>query len=150
MARKFRLPIYCIGKYRHRFPTTNIGEADAWVALFCDLSKRGWENCILETTGLNRRESFLEKALPLLQKITIKLTAKRKVLYVRIGKKKKNERGGNWLFNQTYRDKYEFVKKMFGEFKNVQADIKIDTSELKPYEVYKIALGNLNLMKKMR
>lgn len=144
LAKKLRVPVYCIGKYRHRFPTKNIGEADAWVALFYDLSKRGWGNCILETTGLNLRESFLEKALPLFQRITIKLRAKRKILYARIGKKKKNERGrAYWLFSQTYRDKYEFVNKMFGEFKNVQADIKIDTSEMRPYDVYKIALKEL-------
>lgn len=133
----YRLPVYYIGGYRCRFPSTVEGEADAWVALFRDLSRRKWGNCILETTGVNSRERFLREAFPFSRIVTIKLTAQRKVLYERIGMKKKSERGGDWLFSDEYRDKYEFVRKMFKHFKDQPADIEIDTTKLRPQEVFK-------------
>jgi len=64
VGRKLKLPIYRIGEYRSKFPMTIYGEADAWLALYRSLSKQKWRNCILETTGLNRRESFLRAVLP--------------------------------------------------------------------------------------
>ena len=80
LSKKLKIPVYRIGFYRERFPMTAIGEAGAWLALFRDLSKRGWRNCILETTGLNAREGFLSDALPFDRRIVIKLEASRKVL----------------------------------------------------------------------
>ena len=143
LARRLKLPVYRVGEYRSKFPVTVYGEANAWLALFKDLSKRKWRNCILETTGLNRREIFLRDALPILGIITIKLEAKRKILYERVGKKKKGGQGGEWLFSADYKDKYEFVRKMFKPFKAVPADIKIDTSDMRPPEVYKHVLKKL-------
>lgn len=140
LAKGLKLPVYSIGKHRSRFPMDPIGEADAWVALYRDLSRRKWRNCILETTGLNSRESFLKTALPPLQIITIKLEAQRKILYERINKKAKREQGGKWLFSLDYADKSEFVKKLFKGFKEIPSEIKIDTSKIKAYDVYKIAL----------
>ena len=73
LARRLKLPVYREGEYRSNFPVTVYGEADAWLALFKDLSKQKWNNCILETTGLNRRETFLRDALSILEIITIKM-----------------------------------------------------------------------------
>ena len=146
MARKLKLPIYGVGEYRSKFPMTVYGEADAWLELFRDLSKQKWRNCILETTGLNRRESFLRVALPPYGIIKIKLEAKRKILYERIGEKRKSDQGGEWLYSEAYRDKYEFVRKLFKAFKTVPADIRIDTSAKRPPEVYKIVLKKLELI----
>ena len=64
LSKALKIPILRIGYHRGRFPMTPIGEANAWVALFRELSRRKWKNCILETTGLNRREEFLRMALP--------------------------------------------------------------------------------------
>ena len=75
--------------------------------------------------------------------ITIKLEAKRKILYERVGKKKKGDQGGEWLFSYDYKDKYEFVRKMFKPFKAVLADIKIDTSDMRLPEVYKHVLKKI-------
>ncbi|MBF0532185.1 MAG: hypothetical protein HQL23_03705 [Candidatus Omnitrophica bacterium] len=98
LSKKFGLPVFYIGTYRARYSRTAIGEADAWVALFRDLSRHGWKNCILETTGLNFREGFLRKALPLGQMMTVKLEASRKTLHKRIRMKKKSEQGGeHWM-----------------------------------------------------
>ena len=135
--------MYYIGAYRARFPATVEGEANAWVALFRDLSRQKWANCILETTGLNCRERFLRNAFPFSRIVTIKLTAQRKVLYERLGKKKKSEQGGDWLFSDKYRDKYEFVRKMFKHFKDVPSEIEIDTTKLTPQEVFEKAKGEL-------
>jgi hypothetical protein len=143
LSKKLGLPIYRIGTYRARFPMILVGEADAWVALFRDLSKRGWKNCILETTGLNSRESFLRTAFPFLRRVTIKLEAPRTVLYMRIKKKRKDDQDGEWLFGGDYRDKYEFVKKMFKEFEKMPAEIRVGTRTLGPDHVLKIALKNL-------
>jgi hypothetical protein len=102
-----------------------------------------WGNCILETAGLNSRERFLRDAFPLGRIVTIKLTAQRKVLYERIGKKKKNEQGGDWLFSDAYKDKYEFVRKMFKHFKDISPEIEIDTTRLTAQDVFKKAVGKL-------
>ena len=144
-AKKFNLPVFRIGEYRSKFPESITHEADAWVALFHDLSKRRWKNCILETTGLNHRELFLRTALPMSTKVTIKLMAQRKVLYARIKKKDKNEQGNSWLFSKDYRDKYEFVRKMYKDLRMIPADIVIDTTKLREKEVFKIALEKLRM-----
>lgn len=146
LARKLKLPVYGIGEYRDRFPMTIYGEADAWLALYRDLSKLKWKNCILETTGLNRRETFLRAALPIYGIITIKLEAKRKILYERVAKKRKKDRGGDWLYSVDYRDKREFIRKLFKEFKGLPANIRIDTSVMRPPEVYRLALKKLNFI----
>ena len=96
--------------------------------LFRDLSHRKWSDCILETTGLNKRENFLKTALPLWQKITIKLEASRKILYQRIRQKKKKEQGGEWLYSAAYPDKHTFVRKFFKKFRQVHADFSINLS----------------------
>jgi hypothetical protein len=140
----YRLPVYYIGAYRSRFSATIEGEADAWVTLFRDLSRRKWANCILETTGLNCRERFLREAFPFSRIVTIKLTAQRKVLYDRLGRKKKNERGADWLFSGEYRDKYEFVRKMFKHFKKLPSEIEIDTTKLTPRKFLRRPQGNWN------
>lgn len=78
-------------------------------------------------------------------RVIIKLEAQRKILYSRISKKKKNEQGGEWLFDKDYRDKYEFVRKLFKEFKKVPAEITINTSNLNKDAVYKIALEKIKI-----
>jgi len=144
LSKKYNLPVFKIGEYRSKFPPSPIGEANAWVALFRDLSRRKWRNCILETTGLNRRESFLKTALPFAQMVTIKLEASKKVLYKRIGRKSKEAQGGGWSFSIEYPDKYEFVKKLFKEFKRSPAEIRIDTTKLGIQKVCQAAIKELN------
>jgi len=148
LAKKFKLPIYRIGAYRSKFPMSAEGEADSWLALFRELSKQGWKNCILETSGLNARECFLRAAFPFLKIITIKLVCQRRVLCSRIDKKSKKEKGSEWLFSSSFQDKYEFTKKMFKYFKNKTSEITIDTTELSPTQVFKTALKKIkNFMK---
>lgn len=100
-------------------------------------------NCILETTGLNQRESFIRAALPVGQVITVKLEAPQRVLYGRIGKKRQGEQGGEWLFSSNYPNKYEFVKKLYKEFDKLPAEIRIDTVRLNPEKVYEAAMNKL-------
>src|SRR3989338_8420328 len=144
LRKMLKIPVYRVGKYRAQFPQTAIGEADAWLALFRDISKHGWRNCILETTGLNIRESFLQTALPLGQMITIKLGAARKTLYQRIHKKKKKEQGGNWLYSVQYHNKYEFVRKLFKRFQTIPADCRIATDRRTKTEVYQMVLKEID------
>lgn len=143
LANTLKLPVCRIGEYRRTFPLTWMGEADAWLTLFRALSERNWGNCILETTGLNRRESFLSAVLPFSQRVTLKLEAQRKVLIARIGKKRKEEQGGDWFFSSDYADKNEFVKELYGQFMKLPADIRIDTSKIQKERVYQIALKRL-------
>jgi GTPase SAR1 family protein len=145
LAKKWNLPVYRIGNFRSRFPSSVIGEADAWTALFSALSKKRWSNCILETTGLNRRETFLTATLPFERIVRIKLHAKKSVLYARVGKKPKSEQGNNdWIFGDSYKDKHEFIKKLYGEFKKISATIVIDTNKLTAREVYQAAVKELS------
>jgi hypothetical protein len=74
---------------------------------------------------------------------TIKLDAPKKLLYARIGKKRKKEQGGEWLFSADYPDKYKFVGKLYKKFKNLPADIRIDTTGVTPARVYRAALLRL-------
>jgi hypothetical protein len=97
LSRKYRLPIFRIGEYRSRFPSSPIGELDAWVNLFRDLSRRKWKNCILETTGLNQRESFIRAAPPIGQVITVKLEAPRQVDTTRLSPERVYEAAMNKL-----------------------------------------------------
>ncbi len=143
LSKKYGLPVLYIGTYRAKFPATDEGEADAWVALFRDLSRQKWGNCILETTRLNSRESFLRAAFPFSKIVTIKLIAQRKVLYKRIQMKKKSEQGGDWLFSDHYSDKYEFVRKMFKYIKEIPAEIVIDTTNRSVQDVFKKAVSDL-------
>lgn len=145
LSKRLRLPIYRIGTYRARFPMTAIGEADAWLALLRELSRRKWQNCILETTGLNKRESFLKDALPLGQRITIKLEASHKVLYARIKRKKKKEQGDEWLFSATCPDKKTFVRKFFKAFQKVPSDYYIDTNHRTKSEILEEAIRSVSL-----
>jgi hypothetical protein len=147
LANKLNLPIFRIGEFRSKFPLSPIGEADAWVALWGCLSKRKWRNCVLETTGLNVRETFLKVALPFPQRVIVKVEAQRKILYARIGKKRRVEQGGEWLFSTDYRDKYEFVRRLYKEFKKLPSDIMIDTTRLMPEGVFKIALKEIEICK---
>jgi len=106
-----------------------------------------WKNCILETTGLDRREEFLITALPFEQVFTIKLDVSRKTLAARIRKKKKRDRGGRWFYGAKYRNKYEFVRKMFKHFRKVPADCYINTSRLTSAAVYRLAFEEINFMR---
>ncbi len=144
LSSRLNIKVLRIGAYRSKYPPSPIGEADAWVALYRDLSKKKWRNCILETTGLNRRESFLKTALPFAQLVTIKLEAPKEVLYKRIARKNKEEQGGEWSFSVEYPDKVEFVKKLYKEFKRLPAEIRIDTSKLGIRKVCQAAIKELN------
>lgn len=136
LSKVLKVPVFHIGYYRGRFPQTPIGEADAWIALFKELSRRRWKNCILETTGLNFREAFLKTALPFEQMFTIKLEASRKALAMRIRKKKKEAQGSRWVYSAEYRDKYEFVRKLFKSFCEIPANCYINTNQLTKATVY--------------
>jgi len=143
LSKRYNLPVFGIGEYRSKYPSSPIGEVDAWIALYRALSKRKWRNCIVETTGLNQRESFLRVALSLAQMVTIKLEAPRRILYQRIAEKKRRERGGKWLFSADYPDKYEFVRNLYSEFRKLPCDIRIDTTKLKTEEVFESAMGKI-------
>ena len=145
LSKVLKVPVLRIGYYRARFPHTPLGEANAWVALFKELSRHRWKNCILETTGLNSREAFLSAALPFEQVFTIKLNASRKTLAIRIQKKRKEERGGRWLYSTNYRNKYEFVRKMFKYFRKIPARCYINTDRLTKVAVYKLAFKEIDL-----
>ncbi len=146
LSKTLQVPVLCIGRHRTRFPQTPIGEADAWIALFQELSRRRWKNCILETTGLNCREEFLRTALPFEWVFTIKLDASRKTLAARIRKKKKRDRGGRWFYGAEYRNKYEFVRKLFKPFRKIPANCYINTDRLTSAAVYKLALREIDLI----
>lgn len=146
LSRVLKLPMLRIGYHRARFPMTPIGEADAWVALFKELSRRRWKNCVLETTGLNSREEFLRKALPFEYIFTIKLEASRKTLIQRIRKKKKEERSGRWLYSAVYKNKYEFVRKLFKSFRKIPADYRINTNRLDEIAVYRKTLEEIKFI----
>jgi len=139
--------VFCIGRHRTRFPQTPIGEANAWIALFKELSRHRWKNCILETTGLNLRESFLRTALPFEQMFTIKLEASRKTLAHRIRKKNKKNQGGLWFYSAKYKDKYEFIRKLFRPFCKIPANCYINTNRLTKAAVYRRAFKEIEAHK---
>lgn len=144
LSQTLKVPVFRIGYHRARFPQTPIGEADAWVALFREISRRKWKNCILETTGLNCREAFLKAALPFDQIFTIKLEATRKTLLRRIREKKKKDQGGQWLYSAKYKDKYAFVRKFFKTFCKITANCYINTNRLTKVAVYRLVFQEID------
>ncbi len=146
LSNLLKVPVIRIGYHRARFPQTPIGEADAWISLFRELSRRRWKDCILETTGLNHREEFLRTALPFERLFTIKLFASRKTLVARVRKKKKLDRGGRWFYSAEYRNKYEFIRKLFKQFRKIPADCYINTNRLTSAAVYQLALREIDLI----
>ncbi len=146
LSKALKIPILRIGYHRARFPQTSIGEADAWIALFQELSRHKWKDCILETTGLNSREEFLRTALPFEQIFTIKLDASRRTLVARIRKKKKRNREGRWFYGAEYRNKYEFVRKLFKRFRKIPADCHINTDRLTAVVVFQRALKEIDFI----
>lgn len=149
LSKVLKLPVFCIGRHRARFSKMILGEADAWIALFNELSRYHWKNCILETTGLNCREAFLKTALPFGQIFTVKLGASRKILEQRIRRKKKRDQGGQWLYGAEYRNKYEFVRKLFKRFCKVPADCYIDTNRLTEAKVFRKVFKEINSIEEM-
>lgn len=149
LSKVLKIPIFCIGRHRMRFSKTPIGEVDVWLALFKELSRHRWKNCILETTGLNSREAFLRTALPFEQMFTIKLEASRRNLFLRIRKKKKRDQGSQWLYSAAYRDKYEFVQKLFKKFSKLHADYYIDTNRLSKIDVFRKVFKKINSIGEM-
>ncbi len=149
LSNVLKVLILRIGYHRTRFPQTSIGEADAWVALFRELSRRRWKNCILETTGLNCREAFLKAALPFENMFTIKLEASQKTLFRRIGKKKKKDQGGQWFYSASDRDEYEVIRKLFKRFCKVPADCYIDTNRLTEAKVFREVFKEINSIEEM-
>jgi len=93
---------------------------------------------------LNRREEFLKTALPFEQVFTIKLEASRKTLAARIRKKRKQDRGGRWFYGAEYRNKYEFVRKLFKQFRKIPADCYINTNRLTSKAVYRRAIKEID------
>ena len=143
LKKHLRLKGFTIGEFRARFPKTPEGEADAWIKLYTALSRKRWHNCILETTGLNSREGFLRDAFPFGKIITIKLLAPRNALYARIRLKKPSERGGQWLFSESLPDKFAFVRELFDAFKQIPAEICIQTGRMTKEQVFRKVLSEL-------
>ncbi len=143
LSKKIGLPVLRIGAFRARHPESAEGEADAWLDFYKALSRRRWRNSIVETTGLNRRAAFLEAAMPLLRLVTVKLIAPKRVLLARAGRKPRNERGGKWLYSHSYRNKREFIRKLFVAMKKVQATLQINTSRKTLRQTLDIVLDHL-------
>ena len=47
------------------------------------------------------------------------------------------------MFSDNYQDKFEFVRKLFKQFKMIPAEIEIDSSKYRAEEVYKTAVQKL-------
>lgn len=132
-----------IGQFRGRFPPTAEGEADAWLALYQELSRWGWDRVILETSGLNGRLCFLYQALPLGRLLTLKLTCSKEELLRRVKLKPSKEKTEPWVYQDTLPDRETFIKRFFKLFTALPAEIEIDTTHLTPQEVFVRAVESL-------
>lgn len=125
-----------IGQFRGRYPPTAEGEADAWLALFRELSRHRWDQVLLETSGLNGRLCFLYKALPPGRILTLKLTCSKEELLRRVGLKPPAEEAEPWVYQVTLPDRETFIRQLFEPFAALSAEIEIDTAHLSPEEVF--------------
>jgi hypothetical protein len=127
--------VLCIGQFRRLFPPTALGEADAWLTLYQELSRYGWDRVILETSGLNGRLCFLYQALPPGRVLTMKLLCSQKELLRRM-KLKPPEEAEPWVYRDTLPDRETFIRQFFEPFAALPAEIEIDTTHLSPEEVF--------------
>lgn len=136
-----------IGRFRGGFPPTAEGEADAWLALFQELSRRRWDRVLLETSGLNGRFCFLYKALPPGRVLILKLICSREELLRRVKLKHPEEEAQPWVYQDSLPDREAFIREFFQAFADLPAEI--DTTHFSPEEVFAQAveeLENLNLV----
>lgn len=131
-----------IGRFRRLFPPTATGEADAWLALYQEISQHSWDRVILETTGLNGRLCFLRQALPWGRVLALKLTCSKEELFSRV-KLKPPEEAEPWVYRDTLPDRDTFIREFFDLFAALPAEIEIDTTYLSPEEVYARAVEEL-------
>jgi hypothetical protein len=132
-----------IGQFRDRFPSTVEGEADAWLALYRELSRQGWDRVILETSGLNGRLCFLYQAFPPGRILTLKLTCSKEELLRRVKLKPSKEKAEPWVYHDTLPDRETFIERFFEPFAALPAEIEIDTTRLSPEEVLACAVERL-------
>lgn len=132
-----------IGRFRRGFPPTVEGEADAWLALYRELSRHGWDRVILETTGLNGRLCFLYRALPPGRILTLKLICSKEELLRRVKLKPPKEETGPWVYHDTLPDREAFIAEFLEPFAALPAEIEIDTTHLSPEEVFARAIEEL-------
>ncbi|MBC7099392.1 hypothetical protein H5T52_09795 [Candidatus Bipolaricaulota bacterium] len=125
-----------IGQFRRRFPPTTEGEADAWLALYQELSRHGWDRVILETTGLNGRLCFLYQTLPPGRILTLKLVCSKEELLRRVKLKCPEEKTEPWVYQDTLPDRETFIEQFFERFAALPAEIQLDTTCLTPEEVF--------------
>lgn len=125
-----------IGQFRGRFPPTAEGEADAWLALYRELSRYGWDRVILETSGLNGRLCLLYQALPPGRILTLKLICSREELLRRVKLKPPEEEAEPWVYRDTLPDRETFIEQFFEPFAALPAEIEIDTTCPSPEEVF--------------
>jgi hypothetical protein len=138
-----------IGQFRGRYPPTAEGEANAWLALFQELSRCRWDQVILETSGLNGRLCFLYKVLPPGRVLILKLTCSKEELLQRVNLKPPDEEAEPWVYQDSLPDREAFIRQLFEPFADLPAEIEIDTTHLSPEEVFAQAveeLENLNLV----
>jgi hypothetical protein len=83
--------------------------------------------------------------LPFDRIITVKLEASRKVLMQRIGLKKKSEQGGKWLYSGHFKNKCDFVNKMYPAFKEVVYRFVIKTDKMTKKEVFEAVLNRIDM-----
>lgn len=132
-----------IGRFRRLFPPTATGEAEAWLALYRELSQQSWDRVILETTGLNGRLCFLYRALPPSQILTLKLVCSVEELFRRVKLKPPGEEMEPWAYRDTLPDRETFIREFFDLFAALSAEIEIDTTHLSPEGVFARAVEEL-------
>ncbi len=132
-----------IGRFRRSFPPTETGEADAWLALYQALSRHGWDQVILETTGLNARLCLLRQAFRPGRVVTLKLSCSKDELLRRIALKPSDEETGPWFYEDSLPDREAFITQLFDLFANLPAEIEIATTSVGPEEVFAQAVEAL-------
>jgi len=134
-----------IGRFRRGFPPTAEGEADAWLALYQELSRHGWDRVILETSGLNGRLCLLHQALLPGRILTLKLICSKEELLRRVKLKPSKEKAEPWVYRDTLPDRETFIARFFEPFAALPAEIEIDTTRLSPEEVFACAVERLKV-----
>ena len=83
--------------------------------------------------------------MPFDRMIVVKLEASHKVLMQRIGQKKKSEQGGKWLYSGHFKNKYDFVNKLYPVFKKIVARFAVKTDRMTKKEVFDAVLNRINM-----
>lgn len=125
LSKAFGYPVIRIGQFRNKkenqCTSINASEVFAWKDMASAIKKAGWDNCIIESSGINKRLQPILNNFNPLNLMTVKLVCSKRNLLRRCAKKVRTG-----FFPYSF-DDVEFIKLHWKIMKRKPADVVVRT-----------------------